>query len=190
MNFPFPAGSYFYYQHDSLYYVFQLLEQTEHHVLVQAFWSTTLKPDIEHLHQLDVKSACTEFSETSFDDFTVIGQQAITSSQHAEIAQYLKIKTSKRAREEGFMVLKVEALNAYEKGAFEEAIRLFSLAAPYNKYDIELYEKRGICYMKLHLWSDALADFDYYLIHNPSNKEIQQFHAELSTKKKAASKNY
>ena len=50
---------------------------------------------------------------------------------------------------------------------------MFSLAAPYSKYDIELYEKRGLSYLKLEQYSDALADFDYYLIHNPDNEIVQ-----------------
>ena len=71
------------------------------------------------------------------------------------------------------MTLKQEAVDAFEKGEFREAVRLFSLAAPYSKYDIELYEKRGLAYLELGQYMDALADFDYYLIHDPENLVVQ-----------------
>lgn len=163
-----PVGSYFYFQQDSLYYLFQLLEYSPKQVLVQRFWSTTNVPSMDKLHQVDVKSACSEFDE-AFDELIPIGIAEITENQLQEIAQYLKIKASKTAREAGFMTLKQEAIDAFEKGEFREAVRLFSLAAPYSKYDIELYEKRGLAYLELGQYMDALADFDYYLIHDPGN---------------------
>lgn len=168
-----PVGSYFYFRIDSLYYLFQLLEVSEEHLLVQRFWSSTTIPSMEKLHQFDVKSACSELEEEA-TDFTVIGQTGITADQEKEIFQFLRIKAGKTAREREFLDLKKEALEAFEKEAYEEAVRLFSLAAPYSKYDIELYEKRGLSYLKLARYSDALADFDYYLIHNPGNELIAE----------------
>lgn len=163
-----PIGSYFYFRKDSLYYLFQLLEYSPNQVLVQRFWSTTNVPSMDKLYQVDVKSACSEFDE-AFDELIPIGKEEITETQRQEIVQYLKIKAAKIAREAGFMTLKQEALEAFEKKEFQEAVRLFSLAAPYSKYDIELYEKRGFAYLELGQYLDALADFDYYLIHNPTN---------------------
>jgi tetratricopeptide (TPR) repeat protein len=168
-----PAGTYFYFRQDSLYYLFQLLEMTPDQILVQPFWSTTQVPSMDKLHQFDVKSACSEFNEV-FDELIVIGNQPVTAEQRQEIAQFLKIKAGKIARESGFLVLKKEALDAFEKGQYREAVRLFSLAAPYSKYDIELYEKRGMAYLQLEQYSDALADFDYYLIHHPDHGPIQE----------------
>lgn len=167
-----PVGTYFYFRKDSLYYLFQLLEITPNHLLVQRFWSTTNIPTSDKLYQFDVKSACSEFDE-EYDELVVIGNEKITRTQEAEIDQFLKIKASKIARESGFLTLKREAINAFEKKEYQEAIRLFSLAAPYSKFDIELYEKRGLCYLKLGLYSDALADFDYYLIHDPQNELVK-----------------
>jgi tetratricopeptide (TPR) repeat protein len=167
-----PPGSYFYFRHDSLYYLFQLLEFSANQILVQRFWSTTNIPSMDKLHQFDVKSACSEFDE-AFDELICIGHEEITNNQFHEIAQFLKIKTAKIAREAGFLTLKKEAIEAFEKQDYQEAIRLFSLAAPYSKYDIEIYEKRGISYLKLNLLSDAIADFDYYLIHDPENEIVQ-----------------
>jgi tetratricopeptide (TPR) repeat protein len=179
------VGSYFYFQHDSLFYLFQLLELSPNQVLVQPFWSTTNVPSMDKLHQFDIKSACSEF-DGKFDELICIGEQKITQNQQDEIAQFLKIKASKIAREAGFLTLKREAIDAFEKGEYQEAVRLFSLAAPYSKYDIEIYEKRGICYLKLNQFSDALADFDYYLVHNPKN-EIVQAAAELAKSELAKS---
>lgn len=167
-----PLGSYFYFRKDSLYYLFQLLEYTPHQILVQGFWSTTHVPSMKKLHQFDVKSACSEFDE-QFDELVLIGKEEITANQQEEISQFLKIKAGKIAREAGFLTLKREALDAFEKGEYQEAIRLFSLAAPYSKYDIEIYEKRGIAYLKLEQYVDALADFDYYLTHNPENELVK-----------------
>lgn len=167
-----PIGTYFYFRKDSLYYLFQLLEISPNQVLVQVFWSTTNIPSMEKLHQFDVKSACSEFEE-SFDELTEIGQEEITPEQKQEMAQFRKIKAGKIAREAGFLTLKREAVEAFEKGEYQEAIRLFSLAAPYSKYDIELYEKRGLCYLELGQYSDALADFDYYLIQDPDNEIVR-----------------
>lgn len=166
-----PAGSYFYFRKDSLYYLFQLLEYSPNQVLVQCFWSTTNVPSMDKLYQVDVKSACSEFDE-EFDELIGIGKAEITENQRQEITQYLKIKAAKTAREAGFMTLKMEALEAFEKGEFREAVRLFSLAAPYSKYDIELYEKRGLAYLELGHYVDALADFNYYLIHDPTNELV------------------
>ncbi len=167
-----PLGTYFYFRKDSLYYLFQLLEISPNQVLVQSFWSTTNVPSMDKLHQFDTKSACSEFDE-QFDELVEIGKEEITENQLREIAQFLKIKTAKAARESGFLTLKKEAMEAFEKGEYQEAVRLFSLAAPYSKYDIELYEKRGLSYLKLGQYSDALADFDYYLIHDPDNEIVQ-----------------
>lgn len=181
-----PAGSYFYFRKDSLYYLFQLLEYSPNQVLVQRFWSTTNVPSMDKLYQVDVKSACSEFDE-EFDELILIGKEDVTENQREEIAQYLKIKAAKTAREAGFMTLKQEALEAFEKGEFREAVRLFSLAAPYSKYDIELYEKRGLSYLKLGQYVDALADFDYYLIHDPENEIVLaafQFAKEAIVQKK------
>lgn len=166
-----PIGTYFYFRKDSLYYLFQLLEYTPNQILVQRFWSTTNVPSMDKLHQFDVKSACSEFDE-EFDELICIGREEITEDQLSEIAQFLKIKTAKIAREAGFLTLKKEAIEAFEKKDYREAVRLFSLAAPYSKYDIEIYEKRGFCYLKLEEYSNALADFDYYLIHDPENEII------------------
>jgi tetratricopeptide (TPR) repeat protein len=166
-----PIGTYFYFRKDSLYYLFQLLEISPNQILVQTFWSTTNVPSMDKFYQFDVKSACSEFDE-QFDELVEIGREAITAEQQKEIDQFRKIKASKVAREAGFLTLKREALEAFEKGEYQEAIRLFSLAAPYSKYDIELYEKRGLSYLKLEQYSDALADFDYYLIHDPENKIV------------------
>ncbi len=181
-----PLGTYFYFRKDSLYYLFQLLEISPSQVLVQGFWSTTNIPSIDKLHQFDIKSACSEFNE-EFDELILIGKEEITANQQEEITQFQKIKASKIARESGFLVLKKEALDAFEKGEYQEAIRLFSLAAPYSKYDIELYEKRGICYLKLGQYVDAIADFDYYLIQDPENELVQA--ALQSAKKEIAKKN-
>ena len=126
---------------------------------------------MDKFYQFDVKSACSEFDE-QFDELVEIGREEITAEQQKEIIQFRKIKASKIAREAGFLTLKREALEAFEKGEYQEAIRLFSLAAPYSKYDIELYEKRGLSYLKLEQYSDALADFDYYLIHDPNNEIV------------------
>jgi len=168
----FPVGTYFYFRKDSLYYLFQLLEISPNQILVQTFWSTTNVPSMDKLHQFDIKSACSEFGE-QFDELIAIGKEEVKADQQLEIAQFLKIKASKIAREAGFLTLKREALEAFEKGEYREAVRLFSLAAPYSKYDIELYEKRGLAYLKLEQYSDALADFDYYLIHDPNNEIVQ-----------------
>ncbi|WP_300660326.1 tetratricopeptide repeat protein [Fluviicola sp.] len=173
-------GSYFYFRIDSLYYLFQLLEFSTDQILVQRFWSSTNVPSMEKLHQFDIKSACSEFDEV-FDELVYIGKEEITENQRQEIAQFLKIKAAKIARNSGFLILKKQAVEAFEKGEYQEAVRLFSLAAPYSKYDIELYEKRGLCYLKLGQYSDALADFDYYLIHDPGN-EIVRSAAELAKK--------
>jgi regulator of sirC expression with transglutaminase-like and TPR domain len=64
-------------------------------------------------------------------------------------------------------------------------VRLFSLAAPYSKFDIELYEKRGLSYLQLGQYSDALADFDYYLIQDPNHALVL---AAVESAKKAHSK--
>lgn len=179
-----PIGTYFYFRKDSLYYLFQLLELSANQILVQNFWSTTNVPTMDKLHQFDVKSACSEFDE-EFDELIYLGNEAITENQRSEITQFLKIKTAKIARESGFLTLKKEAIEAFEKKDYAEAVRLFSLAAPYSKYDIEIYEKRGLCYLKLGLYADALADFDYYLIHDPNNEIVL---AAVETAKKAFSK--
>lgn len=179
-----PLGTYFYFRKDSLYYLFQLLETSPNQILVQRFWSSTMVPSMEKLYQFDIKSTCSEFDE-QFDELLVIGNEAVTADQQLEIAQFLKIKASKIAREAGFMTLKKEAMEAFEKGQYQEAVRLFSLAAPYSKYDIELYEKRGLSYLKLEQYSDALADFDYYLIHDPNNEIVL---AAAESAKKAFSK--
>jgi hypothetical protein len=180
-----PIGTYFYFRKDSLYYLFQLLEISPKQILVQTFWSTTNVPSMEKLHQFDVKSACSEFEE-EFDELIVIGKEKITAEQKQEIAQFQKIKASKIAREAGFLTLKREALDAFEKGEYQEAIRLFSLAAPYSKYDIEIYEKRGIAYLNLGQYFDASADFEYYLLHNPENEIVTA--ALQSVKKEIAKK--
>ena len=180
-----PLGSYFYFRKDSLYYLFQLLEYTPNQILVQGFWSTTNIPSIEKLHQFDIKSACSEFDE-EFDELVIIGKEEITANQQEEITQFLKIKAGKIARESGFLTLKREAIDTFEKGEYNEAIRLFSLAAPYSKYDIEIYEKRGIAYLKLDQYVDALADFDYYLTHDPENELVKA--AFQSAKKEIAKK--
>jgi len=139
---------------------------------------------MDKLHQFDVKSACSEFDE-EFDEFICIGSEEITENQRKEIAQFLKIKTAKIARESGFLTLKKEAIEAFEKKDYPEAIRLFSLAAPYSKYDIEIYEKRGLCYLNLGLYADAIADFDYYLIQDPDNEIVK---AAMESAKKEYSK--
>lgn len=180
-----PLGTYFYFRKDSLYYLFQLLEISSNQVLVQTFWSTTNVPSIEKLHQFDVKSACSEFEE-EFEELIVIGNEEITARQQQEIIQFLKIKAGRIAREAGFLTLKREALDAFEKEEYQEAIRLFSLAAPYSKYDIEIYEKRGIAYLKSGLYFDALADFEYYLMHDPKNEMMKA--ALQSAKKELAKK--
>lgn len=181
-----PVGTYFYFRKDSLYYLFQLLEVSPNQILVQTFWSTTNVPSMDKLHQFDVKSACSEFNE-EFDELIEIGRAEITSNQQEEIAQFLKIKASKIAREAGFLTLKREAVEAFEKMEYPEAIRLFSLAAPYSKYDVEIYEKRGIAYLKLEQYFDALADFEYYLLHNPENEivkaALQSVKEEIAKKK-------
>lgn len=179
-------GSYFYFRIDSLYYLFQLLEISPNQLLVQQFWSTTNVPSMEKLHQFDLKSACSEFDE-EFDELIYLGKKEITENQKQEIDQFLKIKTAKIARDSGFLALKKQAVEAFEKGEYQEAVRLFSLAAPYSKYDIELYEKRGLCYLKLGQYSDALADFDYYLIHDSENEivkaALQSAQKEMAKKK-------
>ncbi len=175
-----PIGTYFYFRKDSLYYLFQLLEISPNQILVQTFWSTTNVPSMDKFYQFDVKSACSEFDE-EFDELITIGKAEITENQLQEITQFLKIKTAKAARESGFMTLKQEAMEAFEKKEYQEAIRLFSLAAPYSKYDIELYEKRGLCYLQLGQYADALADFGYYLAQNPENEIVQ---AAIQTAKK------
>lgn len=168
-----PVGTYFYFRKDSLYYLFQILEISANHLLVQQFWSTTNIPSMEKLNQFDVKSACTEFNE-EFDELIGIGKVEITENQRREIDQFLKIRTARIARDSGFLALKKQAVEAFEKEEYQEAVRLFSLAAPYSKYDIELYEKRGLSYLKLGQYSDALADFDYYLIHDPDNEIVKE----------------
>lgn len=180
----FPIGTYFYYQHDSLYYAFQLIDASKKQLLVVEYWSTTQLPSMENLAHLDVKSACTDF-QADTDEMHAFGFSEVTSEQQQEIEQYLKIKTAKKAREAGFLTLKQEALDAIAKEDYEEGVRLLSLAAPYNKYDVELYEERGKCYYRLGNYSDALVDLEYYLTFGPPKKEILALVDEIKNRKKS-----
>jgi tetratricopeptide (TPR) repeat protein len=169
----FSVGTFFYYQKDSLFFLFQLLENKKDDVLVQSFWSTALKPSIDTLDQLDIKSTCEEFdSEYEDEFFEEIGMQPLTTFQEKEMAQFRRIRASKEARQTEFILLKEQANQAFQDQNFTESIRLYSLAAPYSKYDLEVYEKRGISYLKMNQFIHAIADFEYFLSHQPNDETI------------------
>ena len=169
----FSVGTFFYYQKDSLFFLFQLLENKKDDILVQSFWSTALKPSLETLDQLDIKSTCEEFdSEYEDEFFEEIGILPLTSFQEKEMAQFRRIRASKEARQTEFILLKEQANQAFQDQNFTESIRLYSLAAPYSKYDLEVYEKRGISYLKMNQFIHAIADFEYFLSHQPNDETI------------------
>lgn len=169
----FAVGTYFYYQKDSLYFLFQLLENHQEELLVKSYWSTALLPTLDNMVHLDVKCMCEPFdSEYEDEFFETIGQTEITESQVKEIVQYQRIKASKEARQTEFILLKEQAKTAFEKRDYLEAIRLYSLAAPYSKYDMEIYLNRGLSYLEAKQYANALADFDYYLCYHPTDEQV------------------
>lgn len=167
-------GDLFCFEENTFFEVFQLLRSDSVPMLVASYWPVKAIPTAEAVKNLDLKSACTEFPPSPEKILFNIGFRAISPEQEIEIDQFLKIKAGKDARQAEFSDLKSAALEAFRSQQYEEAIRLFSLAAPYSKYDIELYEKRGLSYLHLKQYSDALADFDYYLIHDPENEIVKE----------------
>lgn len=185
MNFEianFTEGTFFYYQHDSLLYVFQVLKHKEESSCVQEYWSTSILPDFEQLNHLDIKTCCTLFESTDCE-LHWLGFKQITAKQENEIVNFQRIKLGKETRELEFKRLKQAAFEAFNKANYEEAIRLISEAAPYSKYAFDLYKKRGECYLMLKQYQAALSDFDFYLTHQPNDVEVEAFVLKIKQEK-------
>jgi len=70
---------------------------------------------------------------------------------------------------------KMEAINAFNEGNFEEAVKLYSEAIKINPGQALLYAKRGQCYLKLQKPNACIRDCTVALSQNPDSAAAYKF---------------
>jgi tetratricopeptide (TPR) repeat protein len=161
-------GDWFYTSDNDQIELYQLLEiQTA--FLVKAYWPMTTDTAFE---AADLRTACTHFDAKDKALFYLkTGELSTTDLQ--EIAQYKRIVEGKKAREEHFQSLVLEANNSIATNEFSKALDLLTEAAPFAKLDISIYQKRGFCAFHLGKYYEAIADFEYVLSQTNDQESLQ-----------------
>lgn len=163
-------GSLFYIVNGESYSVFKLLLKERERFFVRSYWPIYEEPTAISLADLDVKSACSLLEKDEFEKGLAFAHEDISTEDEQEIEQFKAIVKGQEERKNKLAELLQAADQAIENNDFEQAVAILTEAAPYNKFNLTVFEKRASCYLQLGKRFEAEQDIDFVLMMDPENK--------------------
>lgn len=177
----FLPGELFYILEHNEYTVYKVLRSEGETFLVSAFWPTDVLPTIEKSAAWELRTSCTALDITDLTEITAIGKQTVSAQEQEEIERFLTIQAGLQQRARQFSALMTEATTCIDQNNYRRAIELLTEAAPFSKYSMEVYSKRGFCYLQEKQFPEAIGDFEYVLSVGDSDSTVIAWCAEAYT---------
>lgn len=162
-------GSIFFLINGDLFHVFKLLKLENDAVYVRTYWPIYEQPKAIFLADLDVKSACSLMDKDEFEQGNAFAYESISAEDEQEIEQFKAIVQGQEARKNKLAELLLAADQAIENNDFAQAVAFLTEAAPYNKFNLTVFEKRALCYLQLGKRFEAEQDIDFILMMDSEN---------------------
>jgi tetratricopeptide (TPR) repeat protein len=176
-------GTVFYTKSDTDYTLYKVLKTSATEILAAVYWPSVQLPTATNLATFELQAACLAFPLTTFESIFLVVQQAITTIEEEERAQFERIRSGIQQRENEFQRLLQAGQTAVKEGEYASAILLLTEAAPFAKYNREIYELRGKSYFHLGNFREALVDLSYAIDQGQTGTEITEYvtqiHAQL-----------
>ncbi len=170
MLYTLEKGSLFYIVNEESYSVYKLLVVEGENYFVRSYWPIYEEPTAISLENLDVKSACSLIEKDEFEKGRAFAYEIVTPEDEKEIEQFKAIVQGQEARKNKLAELLQEADEAIEKKEFEQAVAILTEAAPFNKFNLTVFEKRALCYVQLGKRFEAEQDIDFVLMMDSGNE--------------------
>lgn len=163
-------GSLFYIKNDDSFSVFKFLLIDNGQFYVRSYWPIYEEPTAISITDLDVKSACSQIEKDEFEKGRAFAFEIVTPEDEKEIEQFKAIVQGQEARKNKLAELLIAADQAIENKEFEQAVAILTEAAPFNKFNLTVFEKRALCYVQLGKRFEAEQDIDFVLLMDPENE--------------------
>lgn len=163
-------GRIFYIQKEGSFSVFKLLLENGENRYVRTYWPIYDEPTAISIADLDVKSACSLLEKDEFEKGLAFAYEEISAEDEKEIEQFKAIVEGQEARINKLAELLLAADQAIENKDFEQAVAILTEAAPFNKFNLTVFEKRAFCYLQLGKRFEAEQDIDFILMMDSENE--------------------
>ncbi len=162
--------NFFYIKNEGFFEVFKLLKIENDTVYVRSYWPIYEEPTAISLENLDVKSACSLLEKDEFEKGRAFAYEIVNPEDEKEIEQFKAIVQGQESRKNKLAELIEAADQAIENNEFEQAVAILTEAAPFNKFNLTVFEKRALSYLKLGKRFEAEQDIDFVLLLDPENE--------------------
>jgi hypothetical protein len=162
--------NFFYIKNEGFFEVFKLLKLENDTVYVRSYWPIYEEPTAISIVNLDVKSACSLIEKDEFEKGRAFAFEIVTPEDEKEIEQFKAIVQGQEARKNKLAELIEAADQAIENKEFEQAVAILTEAAPFNKFNLTVFEKRALCYVQLGKRFEAEQDIDFVLMMDSGNE--------------------
>lgn len=160
----------YYIKNEGFFEIFKLLKLEKDAVYVRTYWPIYEEPTAISIADLDVKSACSLLEKDEFEKGLAFAHEDISTEDEQEIEQFKAIVKGQEERKNKLAELLQAADQTIENKDFEQAVAILTEAAPYNKFNLTVFEKRALCYVKLGKRFEAEQDIDFVLMMDPENE--------------------
>lgn len=160
----------FYFKNEGVFEVFKLLKLENDTIYVRTYWPIYEEPTAISIADLDVKSACSLLEKNEFEKGSVFAFEEVSLEDEKEIEQFKAIVHGQEVRKNKFAELLLAADQAIENTDFEQAVAILTEAAPFNKFNLTVFEKRALCYLQLGKRFEAEQDIDFILMIDSENE--------------------
>ena len=159
-------------QRTRLYYLFKVIRSGDAGKLfVAAWWPESDLPTVDNRAAFSVRTDCEELDPATLQEPIVIAHESVTTRETEAFDNFSRIRDGLRKRVQEPAFLLEQARQRMAENAWEEAADLFTLAAPFAKFDADLFYQRGCCYLQLECYSEAIADLEHSLDLRPDHPE-------------------
>ncbi len=164
-----------------LYYMYKVIRSEENGKLfVAAWWPDPDCPATENRAVFSIRTDCEELDRAILKDPVLLLNEPVTSRETEAYDNFIRIRDGLRKRVQEPAFLMEQAQQRIAEESWEEAAYLLTLAAPFAKYDADLFAQRGRCYLQLARYSEAIADFEHSLDLRPDHPETL-YHCALAS---------
>jgi tetratricopeptide (TPR) repeat protein len=165
-------GDVFYGHENGEYNLYKVIRSGEDgYVLVRGFWISTIKPTSANWKTFELRNTCEALEISECDRPTFVTYESVTAEEEAGYEEFQRIAEGMRKRAEEFSVRLTQADSLMGENREEEALALYTEAASFAKNFFPIFDKRGMCFLLLNRFSEAIADFEHSLSIFPHGKE-------------------
>ena len=168
----FQPGDLFYTVENGLFTLYKVLLKGENEVIyVRVFWPESSQPDAENVSSFDLRTSCESLDTAALSHPVFLRKEAVSSEELEGYTEFIRIREGIQSRSTALAAIMSQANEQLEAENWEAAIHLYTEAASFSKYSYEIFDKRGMCYLKTGDYSEAIADFEHSISLNGKGKD-------------------